>query len=238
VNGVVRLFETGNCLRSNMTFRRRFKRFIITCLLGGLLGLVSFGAGSLIYQYSRSEIRRLWTPSKFDISGDLLKRDSAYFQVNFTPKATERHFLDLCASLIDQKKLNKAQTSTESPIDWQVLLNGQMAQVEAVASRNWGLSSADGSCMRLGWFRGIAGQEYQVKLKKDSVDPILLSSKLHLAVRPDVMASKGLVTNYQLAGVFFQLFGMIIFGVAVLKGIFKLVKPEKAPKSNNSDAAG
>jgi hypothetical protein len=221
-----------------MAFRRRSKRFIITCLLGGLLGSALLGTGSLIYRHSFSEQRRLWTPSKFDISSDLLKRNSEYFQANFTPKGAERHFLDFCVSPMDQKKYDKVQTSVESPIDWQVLLNGQTVQMEPASSRSWGWSSSDGTCMRLGWFRGIAGKEYQVKLRMNSIKPILLSSKPRLTVRPDVMATKGRMAMYQLTGAFFQLLGIITFVVVALKGLLRLVKSERAAKSNNPDAAG
>jgi hypothetical protein len=52
------------------------------------------------------------------------------------------------------------------------------------------------------------------------------------------MATKGRMAMYQLTGAFFQLLGIITFVVAALKGLLRLVKSEKAAKSNNPDAAG
>jgi hypothetical protein len=213
-----------------MSFRRKVNRFIVTCLIGGLLGAAFCGIGTLIYQHSFSEQRRLWTPSKFVISPDSFKENSHYVNLSFTPKGKERHFIKLCISPAGHKQYEKPRNADIPSVDWQVLNAGQSTHIEIYSDRGWSWSSSDGTCTDLGLFQGMIGQEHQIRFRVNQLEPPPPNSQLILTVRPDVMATKGKITMYQLTGLIFQLVGVATFVVFVFKGLFGFLKTGNARK--------
>jgi hypothetical protein len=115
-------------------------------------------------------------------------------------------------------------------VDWQVLNAGQPIYMEIHSDRGWSWSSSDGTCTSLGLFQGMIGQEHQIKFRVNQLEPPPPNSQLILTVRPDVMATKGKMTMYQLTGLFFQLVGVATFVVSVFKGLFYFLKTSNARK--------
>jgi hypothetical protein len=214
-----------------MSAPRKANQFIRTCLIGGIVGVVFLGIGTLIYRYSFSEQRRLWTPSKFAITDNSLKDNSEYNSVSFTPKGKERHFVKICISPMSSEQHERMRKVPTPSVDWQVLHGGQPVEVKNDVTRSWGWSSSDGACADLGMFQGMIGQEHQIKFRLNRLTFSVPNSRLYLIVRPDVMATKGRMTMYQLTGVMFQLIGVAIFGFSVFKGLINLLKADKARKS-------
>ncbi len=214
-----------------MSVRRKVNRFIVTCLTGGLLGAAFCGLGTLVYRHSFNEQRRLWTPSKFVISPNSFKKNSDYANLSFTPKGEERHFIKLCISPVDYEQHEKIRNADIPPVDWQVLNAGQPTRIEIHSNRGWSWSSSDGTCTDLGAFRGIIGQEHQIRFRVNQLELPLFSSQMILTVRPDVMATKGKMTMYQLTGLIFQIVGVATFVIFVFKGLFSFLKTGNAQKS-------
>jgi hypothetical protein len=76
----------------------------------------------------------------------------------------------------------------------------------------------------------MIGQEHQIRFRVNQLEPPPPNSQLILTVGPDVMATKGKMTMYQLTEVIFQLVGVATFVVFIFKGLFRFLKTGNAQK--------
>jgi hypothetical protein len=213
-----------------MGVRRKVNQFILTCLTGVLLGAAFCGVGILFSLHSHSEQRRLWTSSKFVIPSDSFEKRSEYVNFSFTPKEKESYFINLCISPIGYEQYEKTQYASAPSVDWQVLNGGQPIQVKVDSDRSWSLSNSDGTCTSLGSFRGMIGQEHQIRFRVNQLELPPPSSQLLLVVVTDRMATVGIITIYQIASMFFPITGVATFVVSVFKGLFDFFKSTNVRK--------
>jgi hypothetical protein len=213
-----------------MGVRRKVNQFILTCFTGGLLGAAFCGVGILFSLHSHSEQRRLWTSSKFVISSDSFEKNSKYVNFSFTPTEKKRYFMNLCISPVGYEQYEKIRNSSEPLVDWQVLNGGQPIQVEVDSEKSWSLHNPDGACISLGSFRGMNGQEHQIKFRVNHLELPPPGSQLLLAVVLDRRAAKEMLINYQVASLFFPIIGVATFVVSIFKGLFDFFKNSNMKK--------
>jgi hypothetical protein len=199
----------------------KFRQFATTCLVGAMFGGILCGAGTLLHRHSYSK-QDLWKGDRIELHGSSA---SDYIKADFTPKDDYKRVLDLCVG-ISEATYETFKKTPVPPIEWQALLGDQSIRDRyTTTNQSWRWSSQYGACTRLGSFNVLADRQYQIQLKSSQINQRSFPSAPHLNVKPDVRHMQAFMTTYQLGGVFFQVLGISVFAIAIVKVLTNLLKP-------------